>query len=102
MTTRERNLATILLAGGVILAVGVVANALFLQPFSNIRTELDKAEQQRTKLEMDIKGEQNQIARIEQLNPRLAQWQKLSLPEGDHKTEAFKAHLSKLRLQYQG
>ena len=101
MTTRERNLATILIAVVGVLGVAALANAVFLQPFNNLRSEIEKADQQLEQRRDEIAAEQNRIARIEQLNPRLAQWEKLSLPQGDTKPEAFKAHLIKLRREYQ-
>jgi len=100
MTTRERNLATILIAVVGVLGVAALANAVFLQPFNNLRGEIEKADQQLDQRDAEIKAEQNRIARIEQLNPRLTQWEKLSLPQGDPKPEAFKAHLIKLRREY--
>src|SRR5262249_8966741 len=101
MTTRERNLATILIAVVGVLGVAALANAVFLQPFNNLRGELEKADQQLDQRKAEIEAEQKRIARIEDLNPRLTQWQKLSLPQGDTNPEAFKAHLIKLRREYQ-
>jgi len=100
MTTRERNLATILIAVVGVMGVAALANAVFLQPFNNLRGELEKADQQLAQRDAEIKAEQNHIARIEQLNPRLTQWEKLSLPQGDTRPEAFRAHLIKLRREY--
>src|SRR6266540_209362 len=100
MTTRERNLATILLVVLVVLGIGAVANAFFLQPFTSLKGEIEKADQQLAQRETEINAETARMARIEKLNPRLAQWQKLSFPEGDPKPEAFKTHLNKLSREY--
>src|SRR2546423_9625484 len=97
MTTRERNLATILIAVVGVLGVAALANAVFLQPFNNLRGELEKADQQLAQRKAEINAEQNHIAKIEQLNPRLAQWEKLSLPQGDTKPKALKTHLINIR-----
>jgi len=101
MTTRERNLAMILLVVLVVLGIGIVANATVLQPLTSVNGEIDKADLQLDQRRKEIKAETDRITRIEKLNPRLAQWQKLSLPEGDPRAEAYKAHLGKLSRDYQ-
>ena len=54
MTTRERNLATILIAVVGVMGVAALANAVFLQPFNNLRGELEKADQSVAELLLQV------------------------------------------------
>src|SRR3954470_24792963 len=100
MTTRERNLAMILIAVVAVLVAGAVANSVILQPLNSLGDEIDKAEQQADQARAEIGAEKERIKRIEELNPNLANWQKLSLPEGDPKDAAFQKHLNSVRNLY--
>src|SRR5437870_6602032 len=100
MTTRERNLAMILIAVVAVFGAGAVANAVILQPLNSLGDDLEKTEQQKGQAEQDINAEQARIKRIEELNPNLANWQKLSFPEGDPKEAAFQAHLGTVKRLY--
>jgi hypothetical protein len=101
MTTRERNLATVLATLVALFGIFFVANSLFLQPFNSLRAEVGEREIKKNQIKSEIKAEQTKIARIVALSPRLGKWEELSLPEGDRRPEAHKAHLSRLRVEYQ-
>src|SRR5437016_1520432 len=101
MTTRERNLATILLAlliggGGILLA-----NAVVLHPRSVLNAQLDEKREQVRVRSAELKKEQNYVKEITRLSPRLEQWQKLSLPSGGGAAEANQSHISHMKLEYQ-
>jgi hypothetical protein len=102
MTTRERNLATILLA---LLIVGggfLLAKAVFLDPRSELSSQLDKKKEQVRARETELVKEQKYVKEITRLSPRLGEWKKLSLPDGGGNTaEAAQSHLSRMKLEYQ-
>src|SRR5258707_14975494 len=100
MTTRERNLAMILIAVVAVFGAGAVANAVILQPLNSLGDELMVAERQDEQARKEIDAEAKRIKRIEELNPNLANWQKLSLPEGDPKESAFQNHLGRVKNLY--
>jgi hypothetical protein len=101
MTSRERTLLAVVLGLLAVLGVGVLANSTIIQPLSNLNQQINVEETKQNGLQRDIKAEQDYVKRVQQLSPRLAQWKKLSLPEGDRKPEAFKTHLSNLSVKYQ-
>ncbi|MBI1917877.1 MAG: hypothetical protein HYS12_24545 [Planctomycetes bacterium] len=100
MTTRERNLAMILIAVVAVLVAGAVANAVILQPLNSLGDKIERAEREKYQADSDINAEKARIKRIEELNPNLANWQKLSLPEGDPKAAAFQTHLGRVKRLY--
>lgn len=101
MTSRERTLLAAVLGLLAVLGTGLLANSVFFQPLGELKQQVSAEEVQVNKLQGEIKLEKDYVARIEKLSPRLAQWKKLSLPEGDPKPEAFKNHLNTLVIQYQ-
>src|SRR5262245_36753985 len=101
MTERERRLATILMVILVGIGVLMLVNTVYFTPVGKIDKQLtDKQGQINTRLS-EIKAEREYMARIKELSPRLGQWRKLSLPEGDPSSEGFKSHLNQVQIQYQ-
>ncbi len=100
MTTRERKLAIVLAAVVAVVGVLFLANMLFLQPRRNLTAQLNEKDRQISQRLADIKAERDRVKKIEELSPRLAKWEKISLPEGDPRPEAFKSHLGVLRVEY--
>src|SRR5437763_1639285 len=100
MTTRERKLAMVLIAVVAVLIAGAVANAVILQPLNSLGDDIERANSQAEQARAEIGAEKERIKRIEELNPNLANWQKLSLPEGDPKEAAFQAHLGTVKRLY--
>lgn len=100
MTSRERTLLTVVLSLLAVLFVGFVANSTIIQPLSGLNHQITNEEAEHSRLEGEIRSQQNYMRRVAKLSPRLAQWRKMSLPEGDRKAEAFKTHLSNLSVKY--
>src|SRR5687768_17155338 len=104
MTTRERNLALVLLtvlvgAGGVLLA-----KIFYLDPASALKAQIESKEQQVAQRDKDLAAERDKIKEIIKVNPRLAKWEKLSLPAPESPNpspEALKSHFSRVRGEYQ-
>src|SRR5438067_1965200 len=101
MTTRERNLASTLLVlllggGGVLLA-----KAVYFDQAGVLDRELKAKKTQIDTLVADIKKEREYVAGISRLSPRLGQWEKVSLPDSDAKTEAARVtHLRRMSEEY--
>lgn len=108
MTRREQILATTLV---VLMGVG---GSLFLfhlfvyEPMTTVRNQLNLAQEQLLKKQAELAQEERQIKQVLEINPRLSQWQKISLPPRDPEAkkavgsaEHLKAkHLAHLRVEY--
>ena len=101
MTARERKLAVVLAAVVIALFVVFIAKGAILDPLDELRDQISAQEDQRRNLKRDIGTEQAVSKKIADLSPRLGKWQKLSLPEGDHRPEAFQTHLTLMSVEYQ-
>jgi len=101
MTSRERNLATILL---VILLLGgalLLAKLVYFDPAKDLGQQLTGLEAQINTKENDLRTEGDYISRIKELSPRLGRWEKLSLPQGDNSLTPSDNHLAQVGEKYQ-
>jgi hypothetical protein len=110
MTRRETILATTLVVILVVFGGGFVFHLFVYEPLSTVRAQLDSAREAYLKKQDELAAEQRQIDSVTRLNPRLNQWQKLSLPPRDPKVklspgmtpeELKKRHLADLKVDYQ-
>src|SRR5438045_1600356 len=117
MTTRERNLATILVA--ILLLIGgvLLGKVVFYDPMRELADQKEQLNQQISKRDLEIQEEKNYVSAAEKLSPQLAQWRKLSLPartpeKADPKAakgppnpvreaEENRQHVSRVRDEYQ-
>lgn len=114
MTTRERNLATIVVAG--LLGIGgvLLAKSIILDPMRDLDDQQTTLDRQIARRGREIADEQNYVSAVERLSPRLAQWRKLSLPvkhkdadapkgppNPEREAEENRQHLSRVRDEYQ-
>lgn len=104
MTTREKRLTVILLGVLLVMGVGVGANVAYFGPAA----DLDKSKTAFTTMIQQRQGEinklRNSMKAIKEVHPRLAKWEKMSLPDlakGEAKTdEAYKRHMTHLQIEY--
>src|SRR5438105_12454833 len=101
MTERERSLVKVLLGILLLGAVVPLVNGVFLGPMRTADRQVADKETAGQARETEIRAERDYIAKIQELSPRLGEWKKLSLPEGDPSPEAFKNHLAQVQFQYQ-
>src|SRR5688572_29482180 len=102
MTSRERNLALILVALLVIVGGGLLGKIFLLDPYLAIQNQKAQRANEIQDNRNKIDAEKKYIARVKEVSPRLGEWRKFSLPEPKESTaEAQKAHISKLRIDYQ-
>src|SRR6266511_2572525 len=114
MTTRERNLATILVA--ILLGIGgiLLGKKFIYDPMSELSAQAEDLDKQIKKRDQEIRDEKNYVNAVEKLSPRLAQWQKMSLPARNPDPDAAKGppnpvreaeenrqHISRVRDEYQ-
>jgi len=101
MTSRERNLATVLLVlllggGGLLLA-----KMIYVDPAKDVRQQLDALDLQISAKENDLRTEADYVSRIKELSPRLGRWEKISLPAGDNPQAPSDNHLATVGKKYQ-
>jgi hypothetical protein len=110
MTRREKVLATTLLVVMTVMGGGVLFHLFVYQPISDVREELVREQTELTKKQNELLKEQQQIEAVLRVDPRLSQWQKLSLPPSDPEAkkkkgvspeELKKKHLSQLQVEYE-
>lgn len=109
MTRREQVLATTLLV--LLAGMGSLAGFFFFvyQPMTSVQTQLDSAREQLAKKRGELSREEAQIKGVLRVNPRLSQWQKISLPPRDPEgkkpgvspEEQKRNHLAKMQVDYE-
>jgi hypothetical protein len=90
MNHRERILALTVLVVAILVGGGVVFKFLFLDSLSAINLQAADAEQDLKKKQAELKKIEEDQAAIVERDPRLAQWQRLSLPEDKNQTQELK------------
>src|SRR5262245_26168538 len=80
MTRREKILATTLLIVLVVLGGGALFHLFVYQPMSDVHDRLNAAREQVAKKQADLAQEEKQIKDMFRVDPRLSQWEKLSVP----------------------
>jgi hypothetical protein len=109
MTRREKVLATTLLALMAVLGGGVFFHMFIYQPISEVREARDREQQELTEVQNKLAQEQRQIDEILRIDPRLSQWQKISLSPNDPELkkkpgispeEKKQRHLRQLQVAY--
>src|SRR5687767_237763 len=110
MTQREKVLAGALFGLLVFVGGGLGGYVFVYRPLSDVRSQLAAAEGQLTKKQQELSAEEQQNGNILRVNPRLTQWNKLSLPPRDPtakkvpsalQEEAKKKHLNQLQVNYE-
>lgn len=109
MTRREKVLATTLLSLLGIMGGGFLFHLFVYEPMSDVRGQLDIAQAALLKKRGELAQEQKQIENILRINPRLSQWQKISLPPRDPTTkkpgvppeEQKRKHLAQMQVEYE-
>ncbi len=108
MTKRERFLATTL---GVVAAVfggGLTLHLFVIGPLSEVSAQRMLIEEQLVKKQGELEQEKRVIDQVLKVNPRLVQWQKISLPPRDPNgkkpgvspEERKKRHVAELQVDY--
>jgi predicted DNA-binding protein with PD1-like motif len=109
MTQREKTLAAGLI---VVLGIGASFGALWyfaLEPYKEVKDRVQSAEQALSEKEGELANEQAQIGSILKVDPRLTQWNDVSLPPRDPKLkrgqpmtdEQKKRHINQLQVDYE-
>jgi hypothetical protein len=110
MTRREKVLASTLLIVMAVLGGGVFFHMFVYRPISDVRERRDSEQKALTDAQNEVNKEQQRIDEILRVDPRLNQWQKISLsphdPElkkkpGINPEEKKKRHLSRLQVAYE-
>ncbi|MFO0930337.1 MAG: hypothetical protein U0736_25470, partial [Gemmataceae bacterium] len=109
MTNREKILATTLLVLLVVLGGGVLFHLFVYEPISQVRTQLTAAREGLLTKQNELAQEERAIEGILRVNPRLAQWQKISLPPRDPDAkklgvspeEQKRKHLTRMQVEYE-
>jgi hypothetical protein len=109
MTRREKVMATTLIAVMAVLGSGVLFHMFVYQPIDEVREQIKLEEEKLQKARADLKDQEDQITEILHVDPRLAQWQKISLPPrnpeakktGVTPEEQQKRHRSELQVEYE-
>jgi hypothetical protein len=90
MNRRERILALTVLAVAILVGGGVLFKFLFLNTLAAINAQADVAEQELDKKQAELAKETLDRQAILRRDPRLAQWQHLSLPEDKNQEQEIK------------
>jgi hypothetical protein len=110
MTRRERVLATTLVAMLGVMGSGLLFHMFVYQPMSDVREELAQEEKKLSEAQGKLAEAEKQIADILHINPRLGQWQKISLPRRDPNAkpqpgvsveEQQRKHIRQLQVEYE-
>lgn len=109
MTNREKILATTLLVLLVVLGGGVLFHLFVYEPITQVRTQLSAAREGLLTRQNELAQEERTIEGILRVNPRLAQWQKISLPPRDPDAkklgvspeEQKRKHLARMQVEYE-
>ncbi len=110
MTSRERVLATSLVVMLGIMGGGLLFHMFVYQPISDIREELAQEEKKLKEAQEKRDEAKQQIEAILHVDPRLTQWQKISLPPRDPSVKAQpgvsleeqqKKHVRQLQAEYE-
>lgn len=109
MTRREKLLATTLLTLMVVLGGGVLFHLFVYEPISSVRSQLNTARDGLFTKQNELAQEQKAIEAVLRLNPRLSQWQKISLPPrasatpppGVSPEEQKRKHLALMQVEYE-
>jgi hypothetical protein len=110
MTQREKVMATALVAALAVVGGGAVFYLFVYEPIMDARAQIDAEQDKVTKAHEAKAKEAEQIAAIFRVNPRLGQWQKISLPPRDPAAkkkvgvsleEKKQRHLSQLQVEYE-
>jgi cell division protein FtsL len=109
MTRREKVMATTLIVVMAVVGGGLLFHLFIYQPINEVRTELADENDKLKKAQDSLTALQTQIKTILTGDPRLSQWQKISLPPRN--PEAKKAtvsseeqqmrHISQLQVAYE-
>jgi hypothetical protein len=111
MTARERALATGVLSVVVLLGGGMLFHVFLYTPLSELQIRLATAKQDLMTKEEELAKEKRDRERILKLNPRLAEWKRISLPAARKRTpeelrkgitleESKKRHLNQVQVDY--
>ena len=110
MTRREKVLATTMTVVLAVMGGGVLFHLFVYQPISDVREMLANEQKQLNEKQDELNKEEQQIKGILRINPRLSQWDKISLPPNDPEAkkkpgvspeEKKKKHLSQLQVEYE-
>jgi hypothetical protein len=110
MTRREKVLTTTLLSLLLVFGGGVLLHMFVYEPIASVRSQLMLAREQYAKKQSELSEEQRQIDGTLRINPRLSQWQKLSLPPRDpvarkqigvSPEEQKRKHLARMQVDYE-
>jgi hypothetical protein len=109
MTRREQVLATTLLV--LLAGMGSLAGFFFFvyEPMTSVQAQLITTQNQLAKKRGELSQEETQIKGVLRVNPRLSQWQKISLPPRDPEgkkpgvspEEQKRNHLAKMQVDYE-
>src|SRR5262245_46503022 len=110
MTRREKVLATTLVSLVVVFGGGVLFHLFVYEPVSEVSAQLAQAREQLLKKNADLVQERKRIDSVLRVDPRLSQWQKISLPPRDPEAkkkagvspeELKREHLTRLEVEYE-
>ena len=87
MTARERVLATGVLGVVILLGGGMLFHLFVYTPMTELRARVKTARDNLESKEEELKKEQRDKARILKLDPRLAEWKRISLPAAPKRTK---------------
>jgi hypothetical protein len=111
MTARERALATGLLSVVVLLGGGMLFHLFLYTPLSELRGRIATARSNLDSKQDELNKEKRDRDRLLKLNPRLAEWKRISLPAASRRTpeeirkglspeQKKKDHLNEMQLAY--
>jgi len=108
MTNREKILAIILVVVAVVVGGGFLFHLFVAEPVSTVRTQLATALEQLQTRKNELAQEEQKIAGILRVDPRLSNWQKISLPPRDPGPkkpgvtleDQKKKHLQSMQVEY--
>ena len=75
MTQREKILASGLLTAVLVVGVGAVTYFFLVEPILDAKTQLDEADGELAKRQLELSAEEKQICEVSTVNPRLTLWQ---------------------------
>jgi hypothetical protein len=102
MNPRERFLAMTLLGLVIVLGGLGLFHVLVYKPLSDLGTQLDAADKERTDKAKELAGVNKEIDRIKKLDPRLTVWEKISLPDAASRDpDETNKHLRKIQVEYE-
>src|SRR5262245_58401491 len=109
MTRREKILATTLLVVLVVIGGGMLFHIFVFEPISTVRAKLATAHEALQTKQGELIQERRTVDQSYHVNPRLKQWQKISLPPRDpagkkpgvSPQEQKHRHVAQMKVEYE-